>query len=204
MIDNPFRKRLENHVEPLMDFYETWKLHPNTISVIGLLFALLAACLIARELFLLGIIAWWIGRLFDGTDGIWARRTNRATAFGGYLDIVCDMFAYSSVAIGFAVARPDLWFPFMVILLGYVLCITSALALGDAGSDQDDNRGLRLASGIAEGGETGIAYTAMCLFPAALSEIAAIWIFVLAITVGARTALAYRVLSDKPRPEDIP
>jgi hypothetical protein len=82
------------------------------------------------------------------------------------------------------------------MLFLYVLCITSALALGaeeaEAGLEARDDRGLRLGAGLAEGGETGIAYTAMLLLPAWLEVIAAVWIAVLASTVVARTLLAAR------------
>ncbi len=80
----------------------------------------------------------------------------------------------------------------------YVLCITSALALGMQEASLDfearDDRGLRLGAGLAEGGETGLAYTLFLLLPNQLPLLTWIWLCVLAITVIARSGLAYRRL----------
>ena len=60
-----------------------------------------------------------------------------------------------------------------------------------------DDRGLRLGAGLAEGGETGIAYTLFLLFPAHLDWLTGIWIGVLVVTVVARTLLARRTLGGR-------
>jgi len=109
------------------------------------------------------------------------------------------MAAYSAMIVGFAVARPDLSLQWLCVLLLYVLCITSALALGMQEKAQGfaprDDRGLRLGAGLAEGGETGIAYTLFLLLPAELPLLVHVWIAVLLTTVIARSLLAHRMLS---------
>jgi hypothetical protein len=57
-----------------------------------------------------------------------------------------------------------------------------------------DNRGLRLGAGLAEGGETGIAYSIFLLFPDFLEVSTTIWVGILIITVVARSFLAFRTL----------
>lgn len=57
-----------------------------------------------------------------------------------------------------------------------------------------NNRGLRLAAGIAEGGETGVAYTLFLLFPGNIKILVEIWIIVLVFTVAARLWLAKTAL----------
>jgi hypothetical protein len=57
-----------------------------------------------------------------------------------------------------------------------------------------DDRGLRLGAGLAEGGETGIAYSVFLLLPNHLEWSTAVWIAILVVTVVARTVLAYRSL----------
>ena len=49
---------------------------------------------------------------------------------------------------------------------------------------------MRLAVGLAEGGETGIAYTVFLLWPAYLAVTTWLWLGVLAITIIARLLLA--------------
>ena len=104
------------------------------------------------------------------------------------------------MVVAFDRVHPELHAQWVAILFLYVLCITSALALGMGESAQDrpprDDRGLRLGAGLAEGGETGIAYTLFLLFPTQLPLLTTLWIVVLATTVVARTILARRLLAD--------
>ena len=106
--------------------------------------------------------------------------------------------AYSAMIVGFDALHPQLHWAWLVILLLYVLCITSALALGSLEAQREraprDDRGLRLGAGLAEGGETGLAYTAFLLLPAWLHVLAPLWIAILFTTVLARTLLAWRIL----------
>ena len=84
------------------------------------------------------------------------------------------------------------------LLFFYVLCITSALAFGalqnELGDFEDlDDRGLRLGAGLAEGGETGLAYTLMLLFPSYIDILSFVWLMILFWTVFSRTRLAWRM-----------
>ncbi len=198
MIDDSFRRILPRYSSFLITLYGSLRLTPNAITLLGAGVGAAAAVWVALDRPLLAIGTWWFGRLLDGTDGIYARATDRATPFGAYLDILLDMFAYSVMIAGFAVLHPELGSRWLVTLLLYVLCITSALALGSQEEqlqlDARDDRGLRLGAGLAEGGETGIAYTLFLLFPAWIAELTAVWIAVLITTVIARTMLAWRRL----------
>lgn len=198
MIDNAFRGLLPGRMDSVLALYARFGLTPNHVTALGFALALAAAGAVAVGAPLSAVALWWLGRLADGTDGLYARATGRATRFGAYLDILLDMAAYGAMVLGFAVAHPELAWAWQAMLFLYVLCITSALALGaeeaDAGLDARDDRGLRLGAGLAEGGETGLAYTAMLLCPAWLPELASAWVVILAITVVARTALAARTL----------
>ncbi len=198
MIDNSFRRVLPRFVGPLLRLYALCGLSPNAVSVLALGLAGVSAFCILQDWPLLAVGSWWLGRLFDGTDGIYARQTGRATSFGAYLDIVLDMASYSLVVLALDGVHPELHASWMWILFLYVLCIAGALALGAEESRGQlpprDDRGLRLGAGLAEGGETGIAYTLFLLFPAWLEGLTAVWIAVLVTTVVARTVLARRVL----------
>ena len=130
VIDNPFRERLPRYVGPLLRLYERVGLHPNGVSVLGFLWAGLSCVLILADWPIVAIAAWWVGRLFDGTDGIYARETGRSSSFGAYLDIVLDMAAYSLVVVALSQVHPALLDRWLLILFLYVLCIASALALG--------------------------------------------------------------------------
>lgn len=198
MIDAPFRTRLPRFVSPLIELYKILGLSPNQITLVGLILSGLAAYFVAIKLFIPAVAAWWIGRLLDGTDGIYARATNQTSAFGAHLDILSDMASYSSMILGFSIAFPYLQNSWMIILALYVLCITGALSLGNLEEKKNipssNNRGLRLATGIAEGGETGIAYTLFLLFPQHLEILVWIWVIILSATILARILLAKKEL----------
>lgn len=200
MIDNPFRELLPRFAGPLLRLYGVLGLSPNAISVLAFLLSAVSAALILDGRPVLAVAFWWLGRLADGTDGLYARITGRASDFGAYFDIVLDMAAYSLIVLALDRVHPELHPRWIMILFFYVLCIASALALGmqEAGRNLPprDDRGLRLGAGLAEGGETGIAYTLFLLFPEQLGPLTAVWLSLLAVTVLARTALAWRLLRD--------
>ena len=204
MIDNAFRDLLPRFVRPIVALYGRLGWTPNQVSLLGFGIALLAVAAVVLQAGWVAIGLWWLSRLVDGTDGIYARETGQASDFGAYLDIVLDMAAYGAMVLGFAVAAPGFLAQWMAMLFLYILCIASALSLGmqearRAFAPRDD-RGLRLGAGLAEGGETGIAYTAFLLFPAHLGILTTIWVAILATTVVARTILAHRLL----RPGSLP
>ena len=200
MIDNAFRARLPRYAGPLLACYARLGLTPNHVTVLGFVLAILASVAVARGQGWVALGLWWVSRVADGTDGLHARRTGQATRFGAYLDIVLDMAAYGAMVLGFACAVPELGLQWSAMLFLYILCITSALALG-AQEEQlrqrpRDDRGLRLGAGLAEGGETGIAYSIFLVFPEQLAWTTTLWVCVLAVTVGLRTLLAHRILRE--------
>ncbi len=122
-----------------------------------------------------------LNRLIDGLDGAIARHRG-ATAFGGYLDIMCDMGFYAAVPLGFALARPDnaLW---AALVLSSFVCTASsflgrAVLAGQRGEPDDGARGRKSffhSAGIIEGTETIIAFVLFCLFPSAFPWLAGVF-----------------------------
>ena len=208
MIDNAFRKILPRFVTPLIAVYRRLGMTPNHVTVLGFGIAMAASACVAFGSAEWAIGLWWVSRLADGTDGIYARATGQESEFGGYLDIVLDMAAYGAMVIGFAVAEPALMPAWIAMLFLYILCIASALALGmqeaKLALPPRDDRGLRLGSGLAEGGETGIAYTLFLLLPGLLVYTTTLWVVILLTTVIARTLLARRTLVAPSGPSPTP
>lgn len=197
MIDGPFRSYLAPRVQALIDIYIRLGITPNQISMAGFAFGAFAAIFTALGAGIVAVLLWWAGRLLDGTDGIYARATGQTSSFGAYLDIVCDMAAYSAMLLGFFVLHPELGFWWLAISILYTLCITSALAMGNIEQAlqlaHSDNRGLRLGAGLAEGGETGIAYTMFLVFPGAIHWLVPFWLLILIVTVVSRSLLVRRI-----------
>ena len=206
MIDNLFRARLPRFCGPLLALYRRLGWTPNQVSALGFAIAVFASLAVAFHFWVLAFVLWWLSRLADGTDGLLARESGLASDFGAYLDIVLDMAAYGAMVLGFAYAAPEFIPQWIAMLFLYILCIASALALGmqeaSRGGAPRDDRGLRLGAGLAEGGETGIAYSVFLFFPDELLLTTSAWVVVLAITVVARSMLAWRILRPVSRVKD--
>ena len=63
---------------------------PNALTLIGFFISLIAASLISQGLFIAAGATILVGGLFDMLDGALARKTNRATRFGAFLDSLLD------------------------------------------------------------------------------------------------------------------
>ena len=194
MIDNSFRQLLPPYVDPLVGLLNRLGLTPNQITCLGLAIALAAAWQVLEQNFVAALLIWWCSRLLDALDGIYARKYGKTSDFGAFLDVQFDMLAYSVMVIAFSMVWPEYTSQWLLILLCYVLCISGALGLGafenKRGLEDRSGRGLRLATGLAEGGETGIVYSVFLLFPAWLPLTTWLWLVVLVITIVARILLA--------------
>ena len=199
MIDNAFRALMPRVSRPLVMLYGRLGWTPNYVTVLGCAIAIVASAAVALHFWWAACALWWLSRLADGTDGVYARESGQESDFGAYFDIVLDMAAYGAMVLGFAIAVPELQGRWLAMLFLYVLCISTALALGMQEAKRAlpprDNRGLRLGAGLAEGGETGIAYSIFLLLPSYLAFSTAIWIGILIVTVVARSFLAYHTLA---------
>ena len=199
MFDAPVRRLVARVLLPPTRVLGRIGCSPNMLSVCGALLGVLAAVSVARGATIVGIGVWLVSRIVDGMDGILARETQRATAFGGYLDITLDMIAYSAMLIGFAVRHPEGQWVWPAILIGYLLVTTTTLALSNmleraqqhiAGND----RSLQFTPGFAEAGETTVVYVLFALLPAWVVPIGWVWAGLCAATVVQRTILAKRLL----------
>ncbi len=91
MIDNAFRALLPRFVSPLIALYGRLGWTPNHVSVLGFALAGLAALAVAQGFWGLALGLWWVSRLADGTDGIYARASGQESDFGAYFDMLLDI-----------------------------------------------------------------------------------------------------------------
>lgn len=198
MIDNSFREWLEPKTDFIVLCYTKMGISPNGLTLIGLIISILSAISCYHEYNYTAILLWWISRFFDGTDGILARRTQKTSPFGAYIDILSDMASYSFMIIAMALRFPEMILLWLTTIFLYILCITSALSLGQLLKESNiqikNNRGLNLGAGLIEGGETGMAYTIFLLASDHIKVLLVIWVILLTITVILRTFLAFKML----------
>lgn len=199
MIDEPFRQWLGSRWGAPAVALHRAGITANQVSVVAAVLGVTAASLVMVQLTWLGIALWLVSRLLDGYDGMLARLSPTTSLFGGYLDITLDMLAYSAMAIAFAIAMPADAVFWMVVLLGYVLAITTTLALSSLSERADrqlgGDRSIQFTRALAEGGETTVVYVVIALAPSVSRYVLVVWIALLAITAIQRTALARRLLS---------
>lgn len=198
MLDEPFRRWMADTASAPARWMQRAGVSPNAVTVVGFALSVAGTWPIATGRPVVGIALWLLGRLLDGYDGLLARLSGRTSLFGGFLDITLDMLAYSAMAVAFAWAMPadrTLW---MLVLVGYVMAITTTLALSSllerADQQLGGNRSLQFTPGLAEGGETTIVYCVIALVPVASRWVLSAWIALLLVTAAARLRLAWRLL----------
>ncbi|MCA1583480.1 MAG: CDP-alcohol phosphatidyltransferase family protein [Acidobacteria bacterium] len=199
MFDEPFRARFAAVARPAATWLARAGVTPNQITIAACILGLTAAGMIATGHPRLGLALWLASRIADGLDGAVARAAGTASAFGGFLDITLDMMAYVAVVLAFAVAYPALSYAWMCILAGYVLVITTTLALSDAASAAArrvsvTDRTFQFTPGLTEAGETSVMYTLWVLFPEHLHWLTWVWAGALLATSAQRIYLGWRLL----------
>lgn len=198
MLDEPFRRWLaRTGAAPAREMHRLG-VPANAITMGALVLAILASLLIAAGRPVSGISLWLASRVLDGYDGMVARMSGRSSLFGGFLDITVDMLAYSAMAVAFAYARPDQWFLWLVVVVGYVMVTTTTLALSSllerASRSVAGDRSIQFTPALAEAGETSVVYVLLVVWPGASQAVLLLWIALLAITTVDRTRLAARIL----------
>ena len=76
------------------------RVHPNALSVLGVLVSLGGAWAFAQGAFRAGAVIVLVGGVFDLADGVVARRQGRVTTFGGFLDSSLDRVVDMALLLG--------------------------------------------------------------------------------------------------------
>lgn len=199
MLDEAFRARFAPLSRPAAEWLARAGVTANQVTIAAAALGVAAAALVASGCPRTALAVWLASRLADGLDGAVARVAGTSSAFGGFLDITLDMAAYVAMALGFAVAYPASSQAWLWILAGYVLVITTTLALSDAAGTAErrvsgTNRTFQFTPGLTEAGETNVMYALWALFPEHLYWLTWVWATALFVTSAQRVYLASRLL----------
>lgn len=199
MFDETARARFSSLAAPAARALARRGVTPNQVTALGLALALAAAGALAAGHPWVALALWLVSRVTDGLDGVIARVAGSGTPLGGYFDITADMMAYSAMVLGFAALHPQFGVLWSAVLAGYVLAITTTLALAAAAEQarrtvSATDRGLQFTRGIAEAGETTVTYVLWIVFPAQIWWTGWAWVALLAATAVQRTVWASRAL----------
>lgn len=111
---NKVRPQLQRFINPLASKIG---LHPNILTIIGLLVSLLAAYAFSQKNLLIGALLILLSGFFDVIDGAVARNNNTKSKFGGFLDSTSDRFADAFIIIGIIYGGYVNWFWGILALL---------------------------------------------------------------------------------------
>ena len=76
------------------------RIHPNTLTLIGVLINVAAACALGTNRFLLAGLIMIVANIFDFIDGKVAQETNTVSRFGAFWDSTLDRFSDIALFLG--------------------------------------------------------------------------------------------------------
>ncbi|MEO7133029.1 MAG: CDP-alcohol phosphatidyltransferase family protein, partial [Vicinamibacterales bacterium] len=132
MFDEAFRARFAPASRPVARILLRAGVTANHVTIAAFALAVVAAAMVAGDRPCVGLALWLLSRIGDGLDGVVAREGGLPSSFGGFLDITLDMAAYALMVLGFAALYPEYAVAWAAVLAGYVLVITTTLALSAA------------------------------------------------------------------------
>lgn len=122
---NRIRDRAKDWISPVAEVFAKSGASPNALTMLGLVFGIIAAFLFAMGEQLLAGIVLLVAGFFDIIDGAVARLLQKETAFGGVLDSVIDRYVdfllYGGIIYGFIYRR--IAEPSFMIGWGWILAV---------------------------------------------------------------------------------
>lgn len=206
MLDHRLRVLKDAVLRPLAASLE--EVSPNLITVIAALVGVAAAGAAAMAVYGLALGLWLANRVLDGLDGMVARRSDRQTDYGGYLDIVLDFVVYGAVPIGLYFGAPSHANGVGVILLlgsFYVnaaswLYLAAILEKRQVGAEtRGELTAVTMPSGLIGGTETILFYAAFIIWPGQLP-----WLFGAMAALVVLTTVQRVVWAAQNLPDDTP
>ena len=175
MFDTKIRSVIDKYLDAIAAPLAKMGIQAKQVTLTGFGIGLVALPLIALHFYTAALFCILINRLFDGLDGSIARQT-RVTHSGAYLDIVLDFIFYSSVVFAFALAQPENAIYAALLILSFTGTGSSFLTFAifaeklNINSDclvhsSNLDKSFHYLGGLAEGTETIVVLSLMCLFP---------------------------------------
>lgn len=191
VFDDVLRRRVTPALDRVVGPLARLGIGPDLLTGVGLLVGCGAAATLALggPAPLAGVL-FVANRAIDGLDGALARRTrvhrpvSGAQTWGGVWDLTADVVVYVAIPIGLALDRPELWSAVAVLCAAIAVNLVTVLAVAQP---QPEGRGVTLAPGLVEGGETIVVYAALAFVPS-LSPVG-LWAFAAAVVVTAADRL---------------
>ncbi len=123
---------LERGLDPIVSLLHQFKIHPNFITVLGFFLVIVGSYFLYINQDLMALLFLTLGALADACDGSLARKYNKNTTFGAFLDSVLDRFsdAFPFIALTFRFEGIMSLMCILAILFSFSVSYTRARAEG--------------------------------------------------------------------------
>jgi len=156
--------------------------HPVTITIVGLVWGVLAGVAAGLALNVLAIILLLASGYCDMLDGTIARIRNQSTDIGSVLDIMSDRVVEVSMVIGLCAINPAMrGFYGALMLSSMFLCVTAFLVVGIFVKNTG-KKGFFYSVGLVERAEAFGFFIAMLIWPQWFVELATAYVVLVSLT----------------------
>ena len=165
MVLNKFRYIADRIVSSQVKLLVRWGVHPNFLSIMGVILGIFAAVTFALPEFFINSHIWsWLPPLLffisgylDLIDGGVARLSGKSSEFGGFLDSTLDRIADATAIIGLMIGNMlwnPLWFGGVQLnnILGYI-AMTITILISYTRSRAENSGVIMKGVGLMERGE---------------------------------------------------
>ena len=144
---NYIRNNILDKIEtPIVTSLHKLKISPNLLSVFGLILGIIAAVFIALDDLIFAALFLLIGAIADLFDGSLARKFNKETVFGAFLDSVIDRIQELCIFIGatyLLISKENYeWAILPVLTLGLSFLVSYSRARGEGLGIQTKDSGI--------------------------------------------------------------
>src|SRR6188768_1355323 len=174
------------------------RIHPNTLTLVGVLINVAAACALGVNRFLLAGVIMIVANIFDFIDGKVAQETNTVSRFGAFWDSTLDRFSDIALFLGLiylyaSLRRTDY---VMVASLAMMFSIMTSYARARAESLID-----KCKVGFMERPERIVLFMIGAFPPYRMAAVMWVILILSIVTVANRIHYTYLALNGKPMPE---
>ncbi len=195
MLDTHARKYTNRLFSAIAALLLRLGLTPNQVTALAFILGITSGAVLYGEHPMIAVALLWLSGLLDAVDGEMARRSGRSSVRGAQMDIISDRLVELSIVWGLALRRPDCLLPLLGLVSAILISMTVFLTTGML-TPKKGKKSFYYQAGLMERTEGFLAFTAMMLFPSALSVLTWIYAGLIGITILQRLIDAHRIIKE--------
>ena len=195
MLDTHARKYTNRLFSAIAALLLRLELTPNQVTALAFILGITSGAVLYGEHPMIAVALLWLSGLLDAVDGEMARRSGRSSVRGAQMDIISDRLVELSIVWGLALRRPDCLLPLLGLVSAILISMTVFLTTGML-TPTKGKKSFYYQAGLMERTEGFLAFTAMMLFPSALSVLTWIYAGLIGITILQRLIDAHRIIKE--------